>query len=136
MATYYGVIHKDSDSDYGIQFPDVPGCISAGSTLEELDVMGKEALKFHLDSLEEDGEHIPEPTSSYAEIYEQYKHDEGFFGVTLVSIQRKAKRVRVNVSLPEDDLALIDTMAEKHGLDRSGFLLLAAKKVATGQCTI
>lgn len=136
MATYFGVIHKEKNSDYGISFPDLAGCISAGSTLEELNVMAREALKLHLDSMEEDGDDIPAPSTSYADIYEQYKDDEGFFGLTLISVAQKVKRVRINVSLPKDDLELIDTLADKHGLDRSGFLLLAAKKVATGECSI
>ena len=36
MRHTIGVIHKDEKSDYGISFPDFPGCVSAGATLDEV----------------------------------------------------------------------------------------------------
>jgi len=63
---YIGLIHKDADSDYGVSFPDLPGCISAGSTLEEARAMAAEALALHLDGLEEDGAVVPPPSSANA----------------------------------------------------------------------
>lgn len=134
MSTYYGVIHKDPDSDYGIHFPDLPGCYSAGSTLDELDVMAKEAISLHLEGLQEDGDPIPAPSTDYKQLYKEHCEEEGFYGLTLVTVPEKVKRVRVNISLPEQDLQYIDTVADKYGLDRSGFLLFAAKKVGSGAC--
>lgn len=136
MSTYYAVIHKSDGSDYGMSFPDLPGCISAGSTLEELEVMGKEALTLHLEGMEEDGEPIPSPSLDTKQIFAEYSKDEDFYGITLVTVQEKVKRVRVNISLPEQDLKYIDTVADKYGLDRSGFLLFAAKKVGSGACEL
>ncbi len=45
---YIAYLHKDSKSDYGVSFPDFPGCITAGSTLEEAKEMAAEALSFHI----------------------------------------------------------------------------------------
>lgn len=59
MAVYFAVIHKDATSDYGISFPDLPGCVSAASSLEELDIMGREALKLHIEGMLEDKESLP-----------------------------------------------------------------------------
>ena len=59
MRSYIALIHKDADSDYGVSFPDLPGCISAGSNLDEARVMATEALSFHLEGMIEDGEPIP-----------------------------------------------------------------------------
>jgi predicted RNase H-like HicB family nuclease len=56
------LIHKDNDSDYGVSFPDFPGCVSAGSSLDEARRMGVEALAFHVEGLIEDGEPLPEPS--------------------------------------------------------------------------
>ena len=61
---YIGLVHKDADSDYGVSFPDLPGCITAGSTLEEAREMAAEALALHLDGLEEDGATIAPPSSA------------------------------------------------------------------------
>src|SRR5271156_5207711 len=63
MGRYIALIHKEADSDYGVSFPDVPGCIAAGATLDEAREMAEQALAFHLDGLEEDGEALPEPFS-------------------------------------------------------------------------
>jgi len=61
MSTYsfFAIIHKDVDSEYGISFPDVPGCFSAGATREEAIIMAKEALQGHLEWMIEDGDAIP-----------------------------------------------------------------------------
>jgi len=41
---YIAIIHKDPDSDFGVSFPDFPGCITAGRTLDEAKEMAREAL--------------------------------------------------------------------------------------------
>ena len=64
--TYIGLVHKEPGSDYGVSFPDLPGCITAGSTLEEAREMAAEALALHLDGLEEDGAAILPPSSPNA----------------------------------------------------------------------
>ncbi len=48
MRHYIALIHKDPDTEYGVSFPDFPGCISAGSSLDEARAMGIEALAFHV----------------------------------------------------------------------------------------
>ena len=60
---YVAFVHKDPDSSYGISFPDFPGCISAGDTIEEAVANGTEALSFHVKGMVADGEAIPEPRS-------------------------------------------------------------------------
>lgn len=127
MRQYIGLIHKDGASDYGVSFPDFPGCITAGSTLDEAQAMAEEALTFHIEGLVEDGEAIPEPSNLEAVMAEAANRD----GVAiLVAIKGAApKAVRVNITLPEDVLAEIDRYAESHGFTRSGFLTQAAKRV-------
>ena len=60
---YIGVIHKDPDSDFGVSFPDFPGCITAGRTLTEAKAMGVEALEGHIAEMQAAGEAIPAPSS-------------------------------------------------------------------------
>ena len=62
--TYIATIHKDEDSDYGVQFYDFPGCISAGESIEEVKIMAKEALIGHINLMVEDGDFIPKPSTS------------------------------------------------------------------------
>lgn len=63
MPHYIALIHKDADSDYGVSFPDLPGCISAGETLDEARDMAAEALALHLKGLAADNEAAPVPSS-------------------------------------------------------------------------
>lgn len=63
MPHYIAIVHKDPDSDFGVSFPDFPGCISAGSTLHEAVAMGAEALRGHVALMLEDGVAIPEPST-------------------------------------------------------------------------
>lgn len=60
---YIAVIHKDPKSDFGVSFPDFPGCISAGRTLEEAKLMAGEALAGHIAEMRAAGEPIPMPAS-------------------------------------------------------------------------
>jgi predicted RNase H-like HicB family nuclease len=63
MRHYIGIIHKDAESDFGISFPDFPGCVSAGRTLEETTAMGREALEGHVAVMRDAGEAIPEAST-------------------------------------------------------------------------
>jgi predicted RNase H-like HicB family nuclease len=63
MHAYIALIHKDASSDYGVSFPDFPGCTTAGHSLDEARAFAAEALAFHIDGMIEDGEAIPKPSS-------------------------------------------------------------------------
>lgn len=60
---YIVVIERGSTS-YGAYVPDIPGCVAVGETREEALILIKEAIKFHLEGLREQGQSIPEPSSS------------------------------------------------------------------------
>src|SRR6266550_2760668 len=60
---YIAYLHKDRKSDFGVSFPDFPGCITAGRTLEEARRKAAEALSFHIAGMVEDGEKIPRPST-------------------------------------------------------------------------
>jgi predicted RNase H-like HicB family nuclease len=126
MRQYIALIHKDPDSDYGVSFPDLPGVISAGSTLDEARDMAAEALAFHLEGLAQDGEAVPEP-SSLEEIMASAENRDGV-AVLIAAPDAEVKSVRVNITLPADVLSEIDRCAEREGFTRSGFLAQAAKK--------
>lgn len=63
MRHYIALIHKDEGSDYGVSFPDLPGVISAGATLDEARQMAAEALALHIEGMADEGKPIPEPSS-------------------------------------------------------------------------
>ena len=59
---YVAVVHKEADSDFGVSFPDFPGCITAGRTLEEAREMAFEALTGHIGAMLDAGETVPAPS--------------------------------------------------------------------------
>ena len=63
MATYIALLRKDPDSDYGVDFPDFPGCVTAGRDLDEARVMAAEALSGHIACMAEEGLPIPAPSA-------------------------------------------------------------------------
>lgn len=126
MPTYIAIIHKDPKSDYGVSFPDFPGCITAGGTLDEAKDMAVEALTGHIRCLLEDGEAIPSP-SSLENIMANPDFADGVAFLVSVSLP-SSKTVRVNISVPADDLKKIDSLAKKQGMTRSAFLIQAAKR--------
>ncbi len=59
MTHYVALIHKDPDSEYGISFPDFPGCISGGATMDDAVCGGVEALALHVEGMLDDRQSIP-----------------------------------------------------------------------------
>jgi len=130
MPSYIGLIHKEAKSDFGVSFPDFPGVITAGTTLDDARLMAEEALALHVEGMTEDGEAIPEPST----LEEVMSDPDNRTGVAiLVSVKtEQPKAIRVNVTLPQDVLEQIDRYAEAHGFTRSGLLTQAAKKLMAG----
>ena len=60
----YLVIVENGSSSYGAYVPDLPGCVAVGDTKDEVLTLIREAIKFHLDGMAQDGEPIPQPRSS------------------------------------------------------------------------
>ncbi len=60
----YMVVIEKGESGYGAHVPDLPGCIAAGESREEVLRLIKEAIEFHVEGLREAGEPIPPPSSA------------------------------------------------------------------------
>ena len=59
----YMVVVEKSPSGFDAYVPDLPGCVAAGKTREEVLRLIKEAIELHIESLEENGEPVPQPSS-------------------------------------------------------------------------
>jgi predicted RNase H-like HicB family nuclease len=126
MRQYIALIHQDAGSDYGVSFPDLPGCVTAGLDLDDARAMAEEALALHLAGMAEDEEPIPEPSSLEAAMADRENRDA--VAILVKAPPATAKAVRVNMTIPEDELEQIDKFAIEQGYTRSGFLLHAAKR--------
>lgn len=59
MRRYIGLFHKEADSDFGVSFPDFPGVVTAGVSLDDARAMAQQALAFHVEGLVEDAKSFP-----------------------------------------------------------------------------
>lgn len=118
-------LHKDENSDYGVTFLDLPGCFSAGSTVEEALSMAQEAAECHIEGLLMDAEPVPVPSS-----IEEYKKNPDYqdciwalINIDMSKLSLRSKRI--NITLPERLLTTIDHYVKKCGESRSGLLAQA-----------
>ena len=116
----------DKRHAYGVVVPDLPGCFSAGDTLEEALVNAQEAILLQLEALLDEGESVPEPSKLTA-----LQRKRAFRGWTwaVVDIDLSElgdKAARINITLPQRILRAVDVHARRSGETRSGFLARAA----------
>ena len=126
MTTYIALLRKGETSDYGVDFPDFPGCVTTGQTMDEARRMAVEALHFHIAGIPEDHEPIPEPSSLETIMRDPENREAAAFLVD-VPVQ-PASLVQVNVALPGSLLEAIDRTTT----DRSRFLAEAARAKLQG----
>lgn len=120
------VIHKDEKSGYGVTVPDLPGCFSAGDTLEEAIESAHEAIACHLEGLLMDGVAIPR-TASLEAHRETEGYKDGIWALASVDVSRLSGTAkRVNITVPARVLAIIDEAAAREGQSRSALLARAA----------
>ena len=115
------VIHKDPESDYSVTIPDMPGCYTAGKTIEAAVANMQDAVECHYS-----GESVLPVASSL----ERWLNDPDYGGGTWVLVDVDLSRLnvkskRVNITLPENLLYEIDRYATQHNLTRSGLLSVA-----------
>ena len=60
----YAVIIEKGEKGYGAHVPDLPGCIAARETRDEVIKLIQEAIELHIEGLKEDGQPVPAPASS------------------------------------------------------------------------
>jgi predicted RNase H-like HicB family nuclease len=128
MSTHTIAIVHEVAGVYGISFPDLPGCIAAGDSLDEVMRRGAAAAAAYIDSLIEDGEPIPVlRTLDQLKADRSFREDAEDGMIVGLPIDLPGKAVRVNISLDENLVSAIDRAATRAGLSRSAFLAAAAK---------
>ena len=137
---YLAFIHTDTASEtgtaseneapFGISFPDFPGCISDGDSLDDAVARGSAALEMHIRGMKEDGLPIPDPRSIDA-IQADNSLDGWRDGAVLIWVPviiETGESRRVNVSFDAALLEAVDHEAGRRGMTRSGLLADAVRK--------
>ena len=109
--TYIALVHKDPDSDYGVSFPDLPGCITVGSTLEEAAEMAREALALHLEGLAADDGSIPPPGSADRAL----THEDAFDAIVLIVVEALPERTEEEAQAEFEAFLASDEYHEIYG---------------------
>lgn len=119
IAIYPAIVERAREG-FSVFFPDLPGCVSAGSTIQQAALNAEEALSGHLLVSAQYSEEVSEPTA-----LDQLEFDPDIEEIAriLVRAERPGKSVRLNITLDEGLVAAIDRVAK----NRSGFLADAAR---------
>ena len=128
MARYLAIV-DEADGEFGVIFPDAPGCTAMGSTQEEAIDNAIEALAEWAADEAADGRPIAKPRS-YRQILKSGEFpqlEKGGMVATLPLLYESGKLARANVSMDAGLLASIDEAASARGLTRSSFLASAAR---------
>lgn len=120
------VIHKEPDTSYGVTIPDLPGCFSAGDTMEEAFKNAVEAIECHVEGILLDNEPL-----SIGKAIEEYIDLADYQGGTWALVDVDLSKLggetqRINISMAERILGKIDTFAKNSNKTRSKFLADAA----------
>src|ERR1700677_3816663 len=116
----------DAKHAYGVVGPDLPGCFSAGDTLDEALTNAGETILHDPEGLRDDGQPFPKPST-----IEQLRGKRSYRGWTWAIVDVDVselgdKAARINITLPQRILRAVDAHARKQGETRSGFLVRAA----------
>lgn len=117
----YLAVFEPSGDGYGVYFPDLPGCISFGSSFDEACKSAEEALGLHLYGMEKDGDAIPEPSKNpmpYEETASGYFVSPITVFPDIVKNEIDNRRIKTNVTLPR----WLKDIAENQGVNFSRVL--------------
>src|SRR5947208_367024 len=122
---FVAIIEAGAESGYSVFFPDLPGCVSAGGTIEEAARNAEEALGLHLRGMIEDCAEPPPATPPDKIVADPEVREVVRF---LVRGDVPSRAVRLNISLDETLVAQIDRAAGARSMSRSGFIAAATRK--------
>jgi predicted RNase H-like HicB family nuclease len=136
MPTHYvAVIEKEPDTAFGVWFPDVEGCFSAGDTVEEAVTNAAAALRQHVEAVESAGRRVASARSIDEVLLDEDVAASIEAGAVLFAVPLLAdagRTVRINISLDKALVDRIDSAATARGLTRSAFLAQAAREKIGG----
>jgi predicted RNase H-like HicB family nuclease len=130
-STYFALVHKDEGSDFGVTFPDLPGCFSASDDENSIITNAMEAIELYA----EDSDAMPAPrgisaVSSDSDVAAELASDA--YLIAIPYIRNTQRTTRVNITLPKGLLDAIDEEAIRRKMTRSVFMAQAAEREVLG----
>ena len=124
MARYPALIDGEEGA-YGVTFPDLPGIVAMGETLDEALVNAEEALRDSAVETENDGVELAPPRA-----IENVAVPSGSALVSVPLIRSSGRRVRANMMLSEGVVEFMDSEARRRGMTRTAFVEWMAHRIA------
>ena len=124
MARYPALIDGEKGA-YGVTFPDLPGIVAMGATVDEAFVNAEEALRDYVIEAEEAGDAITPPT-----LMERVTTPAGHMLVSVPFIRVSGRRVRASLTLDAGIAAFIDGEARRRNMTRTAFVEWMARRIA------
>jgi len=126
MSSYIAIIRKARGTSYGVDFPDFPGLVSGGESLDAALVNARDGLALHIEGLLEDGDVIPAPSLLDEILVDPHNRDGA---ATLIQAPSgRGRAVRVQITMDEHLLSELDRVTS----NRSGFIDAALRSTMTG----
>jgi predicted RNase H-like HicB family nuclease len=117
------LVHQE-DGNFGISFPDFPGCISTAGSFADVVERGRQALALHIEGMIEDG--VPMPLVATGQ--ELFGSEEARGAIVVaVPVEMPGRAVRVQITMDENLLAALDRQAKVRGATRSGAIAEAVR---------
>ena len=124
MARYPAFVDGEVGA-YGVAFPDLPGIVAMGETVDDALLNAEEALRDYVTETERDGERVTEPSP-----IERVSPPEGATLVAIALIRLSGRTVRANLTLDEGVVAFMDAEARRRRMTRKAFVEWMARRIA------
>ncbi len=121
----YPALIDGEEGAYGVTFPDLPGIVSMGKTVDEALVNAEEALRDYAIEAEKDGEGILQPSA-----LERVEVPHGNTLVSVPLIRVTGRNVRAHMTLDEGVAAFIDGEARRRRMTRKTYVEWMVKRIA------
>ncbi len=127
-TTYIALLHKvkKKSAPYGVVFPDFPGCVAAGKTIDKAIENARESLTFHMEGMVASGEVVPK--ASKLELVLSAKEFKDMIPALVRVIIPSGQLKRLNITMDSGLLAELDKAAKMVGRNRSEFLADAVRE--------
>ncbi|MBF0136271.1 MAG: type II toxin-antitoxin system HicB family antitoxin [Magnetococcus sp. DMHC-1] len=126
---YAAIMYRGSEGIW-VGFPDIPGCVSFGRSVQEAAMQAEEALSGHVALMVRDNDPLPDqtPLDRLDEVAPD-PGDSAEVGRFLVKVEIPARWIQLNLSMAESLVMRVDHAAKDLGMSRSGYLAEAARRM-------
>ena len=121
----YPAVVDGKKGAYGVAFPDLPGIVAMGKTLDEALVNAEEALRDYVVETEKDGETITQPSA-----LEQVEPPDGCLLLSVPLLRLSGRSVRANMLLDEGVATFIASEAQRRGMTRTAYVEWMTRRIA------